>query len=344
MNKKLVLNALALALAPILGASASSQTLTITTFTGPWEIAERTCFVEPFEQKTGVRVVVDPGVSLVTLTKLRQGKTSTGIDVAWMNGGDSERAWSEGLLEPIDLKNIPNASYVADQAIYKINDQVYAVSTGYFALTLLYNTEKVSTPPDSWWDMWDAQYANRVFSLGPAGSLFTPFMMHLNNELGGNNTDFTPVIDRFSQLKAATYYSSTGAIQSAIQSGEVVLGAYYSNTAWSLVDEGVPVAVAQLKEGVPAADQRLHIVKGTPNKALAEQFINYALSPEALNCIAEEMYVGPPLLKPELSERAQERMPWGKDGSLDDLFIPDWNSVNDLRQSLTNLWNRKVIK
>lgn len=86
MNKKLLLSTLALALVPVLEVSASSQTLTITTFTGPWEIAERKCFVEPFEQKTGARVVVDPGVSLVTLTKLRQGKASTGIDVVWMNG------------------------------------------------------------------------------------------------------------------------------------------------------------------------------------------------------------------------------------------------------------------
>jgi len=168
-------------------------------------------------------------------------------------------------------------------------------------------------------------------------------MMLLNNELGGDNSDFQPVVDKFSDLDAATYYSSTGTIQPAIQTGEVIIGAYYSNTAWALIDEGVPVAVAQPKEGLPAADQRLHIVKGTKNRELAEQFVNYALSEEALNCIAEEMYVGPPLLEPDLSEKAKARMPWGYEGSIDDLFMPDWNEVNEVRQPLTRLWNRKVV-
>lgn len=339
MLKKII--GFAMLSAPFVYAQAQ-PTLTITTFTGPWEVAERTCFVEPFEKATGARVLVEPGVSSVTLTRLRQGAGSA-IDIAWMNGGDSEKAWFEGLLEPIELQQIPNAKNVSDKAIYKIDDDIYAVSTGYFALTLLYNTDELSAAPNSWWDLWDEQYQQKVFSLGPAGSLFTPMMMLLNNELGGDNSDFQPVVDKFSDLDAATYYSSTGTIQPAIQTGEVIIGAYYSNTAWALIDEGVPVAVAQPKEGLPAADQRLHIVKGTKNRELAEQFVNYALSEEALNCIAEEMYVGPPLLEPDLSEKAKARMPWGYEGSIDDLFMPDWNEVNEVRQPLTRLWNRKVV-
>ncbi|MBP6018404.1 MAG: ABC transporter substrate-binding protein [Burkholderiaceae bacterium] len=326
------------------GAAHAQGSITVTTFTGPWEIAERECFIDPFVKQTGAKVIIEPGVSSVTLMKLRQGKGSAGVDVAWMNGGDSERAWDEGLLDPIDPTKMSNIKNLSDRAVYKIGEQIYALSTGYFALTLLYNTELIDVPPDSWWSLWDSKYAGKVFSLGPAGSLFTPMMMHLNGVLGGSNSDFSPIVDKFSTLKAAIYYSSSGSLQPAIQSGEVVLGAYYSNTAWTLIDEGVPVAVANPKEGLPAADQRLHLVKNSPNKVLAEQFIDYSLSETALNCIAEKMYVGPPLITPTLSARAKERMPWGLNGSIEDLYIPDWNEVNSIRQSVTNLWNRRVVQ
>lgn len=340
---KIGLIAAALILGTSLGSVHAQETLTVTTFTGPWEIAERKCFIDPFMKETGVRVIVEPGVSSVTLARLRQSQGAGDIDVVWMNGGDSERAWEGGLLDPIEPQQTPNIENLLKRAIYRMEDEIYAVGTGYFALTLLYNKDAVETPPDSWWSMWDEEYAGKVFSLGPAGSLFTPLMMHLNHLLGGTSSNFSPVINKFADLDATIYYSSTGSVQSAIQSGEVVLGAYYSNTAWTLIDEGVPVAVAKPKEGLPAADQRLHLVKNSPNKRRAEEFINYALSEAALNCIAEEMYVGPPLKKPTLSERAQERMPWGRSGSIDDLFIPDWTEVNSIRQSITNLWNRRVV-
>ena len=325
------------------GLAHANDTLTVTTFTGPWEIAERACFIEPFSELTGTQVNVEPGVSSVTLTKLRQGGKASGIDVAWMNGGDSERAWQEGLLSPIEVDKTPNLANISDRAVYKIEEQIYAVGTGYFALTLLYNKEQISTPPDSWWALWDKDYSDRAFSLGPAGSLFIPMLMLLTDELGGTNQDFSPVINRFADLNPAIYYSSTGVVQSAIQSGEVALGAYYSNTAWTLIDADVPVRISTPKEGLPAADQRLHIVESSSNKELAQQFINYSLSETALNCIAEQMYVGPPLLKPTLSDRARERMPWGPEGSLNDLYIPDWLEVNEVRQTVTNQWNRRVV-
>ena len=35
-------------------------------------------------------------------------------------------------------------------------------------------------------------------------------------------------------------------------------------------------------------------------------------------------------------------MPWGADGSVKSLAIPDWNAVNAKRQALTDVWNRQV--
>lgn len=344
MMNRSALQAATIVAAAFTGPAAAQESITITSFTGPWETTARECFVEPFTAKTGIKVLMEPGVSSVTFAKLRQQKGAPAIDVAWMNGGDSENAWDEGLLDAIEPDKLSNLGKISDRGVYRTGDAIYAVSTGYFALTIVYNTEKVATPPQSWWDLWKEEYAGRVFSLGPAGTLFAPLLMHLNDELGGTSDDFTPIIDKFAQLDVSTYYSSSGAIQAAIYSGDAIIGSYYTNTAWTLVDQGLPIAVANPKEGLPAADQRLHLVHGSPNKAAAEKFIDFSLGEEPLICMAERMSVGPPLKSVTLGEDVEKRMPWGAGGSVDDLVIPDWRKVNEVRQQITDLWNRRVVE
>jgi putative spermidine/putrescine transport system substrate-binding protein len=35
-------------------------------------------------------------------------------------------------------------------------------------------------------------------------------------------------------------------------------------------------------------------------------------------------------------------MPWGANGSVKNLAIPDWDAINAKRQALTEVWNRQV--
>lgn len=342
--RKTIFYATSIVTALLSGHAIAQEKITITTFTGPWETTARECFVEPFIAETGIDVVVEPGVSSVTYTKLRQQRDSPEIDVAWMNGGDSENAWDEGLLSEIKPEKIANIGNLSERSVYRVDGSIYAVSTGYFALTIVYNTEKVASEPQSWWDLWRDEYSGRVFSLGPTGTLFTPLLMHLNSELGGDDSEFNPVINKFAELDVSTYYSSSGAIQAAIHSGDAIIGSFYTNTAWTLVDEGFPIGVANPKEGLPAADQRLHLVQGSKNKEAAEQFINFSLGEQPLVCMAEKMLVGPPLKSVRLNKEAEKRMPWGVGGTVEDLVIPDWRKVNEVRNRIRSLWNRRVVE
>ncbi len=336
-----------LAAALVIGAPRAAEAqerITVTAYTGPWEIAQRACFMEPFTKATGIEVVVETGTASVTFTKLRQQKGSPAIDVAWVDAGYSEMAWDEGLTDPIEPTATPNLAGLDTAAVYRAKDgKIYAVGTGFFSYALVFDPKIVKPAPNSWFDLWKPEYANRVYAPAPAQAMFAPLLMHLNKFLGGDNSNFNPVIQKFKELKPSSYYESSGVVQASIQSGEAIFGIYYPNTAWQLADQGVSIATATPKEGLPASDIRLHLVKGSKNKAAAEKFINFALQPEALNCLAEKIFVGPPLKSPTLSEKAKQRMPWGASGSLKDLSIPDWREVNAKRQDVVNLWNRQVL-
>lgn len=336
--------AIAVAGAMIASPSQAQDSLTVTAYSGPWELAMRKCFFEPFTAATGTQIVVETGTASVTFAKMRQQKGNPSIDVAWVDAGYSEQAWQEDLTEAIDPAKVPNVANISSAAVYKTEDgKIYGVGTGYFSYTLTYDPKIVDPAPTSWFDLWNPAYENRVYSPAPAQSLFTPLLMHLNKSLGGDNSNFDPIISKFSELKPSSYYEASGVMNVTIQSGEVVLGIYYPNTAAQLADQGVSIATATPKEGIVASDIRMHLVKGTPKQELAERFMNFLLQPEHLTCIAEEIYLGPPLDNAKLSEKAANRMPWGANGSISDLVLSDWDEVNAKRQELRDLWMRRVV-
>lgn len=343
MKARLITGVAALSLGFAAAANAQER-ITVTVYSGVWGSSQQECILDPFAKATGVIAVPEVGISTVTMTKMIQQKDNPSIDIAWMDGGVSELAWDAGVLDAIDLGKIPNSKGLVDQAMIKSKDgKVFALNTGYYAFGILYNTKEVKEKPTSWWDLWKPEYANRVVSPAPAQAPFPGYFLHLNKLLGGSVQNIDPGIEKFRTLKASSYYTATGAIQAAVQSGEILMGAFYTNATWSLADQGMPVAAASPKEGLPTGDIRAHLVKGTKNKANAERFLNFAVSADALNCLAEKLYVGPPLKTPKLSEKAAARMPWGPGGSVANLIIPDWNEVNLRKSEIIDAWNRRVV-
>lgn len=323
----------------------AQQRITVTVYSGVWGASQQECILDPFTKATGITAVPEPGISTVTVTKLKQSAPNPTIDVAWVDGGVSELGYAEGVFDVIDTAKVPNLSGLEPRAAIKSPDgKVFALNTGYYGFGIFYNTKEIKEAPTSWWDLWDPKYANRVMSPAPAQAPFPGYFLHLNKLLGGSPSNFKPGIDKFKTLKVASYYTATGAIQSAIQSGEVLLGAFYVNATWGLADKDMPIAAVSPKEGATTGDIRVHIAKGTKNLENAYKFINFAVSPDALNCLAEKLYVGPPLKTPTLPQKIADRMPWGKGGNVSQLVIPDWNEVNNRKAELLDTWNREVVK
>jgi putative spermidine/putrescine transport system substrate-binding protein len=325
------------------GASAEEK-IVVTVYSGIWGSSQGACILEPFSKATGITAVPEPAISSVAITKLMQQRASPEIDVTWLDGGPSEQAWGEGIIDAIDPAAVPNIKVLSDKGIYKTKEgQIYGLGTGYYATGMFYNTKEVKEAPTSWLDLWKPEYANRTIFMSPALANFVPTFLHINKLLGGSPSNIDPAIEKFKTLKVSSYYDSTGTVQASIQSGEAIMGAHYINAIWAVNDQNVPVIPVVPKEGVPAGDIRVHLVKGTKHKEAALKFINFAVSEEALNCLAERLYIGPPLKATKLSDKAKQRMPWGPTGSIDNLVVPDWNVVNAERAKIIEQWNRRVV-
>lgn len=325
------------------GAAHAQQRLTVATYGGNWGEAQKACILDPFAKASGVQVIQETSVSTVTYNKLKQQKGNPAIDIAWIDGGISELAAADGVVAAIDAAKVPNVAGLIPEAVYKRKDgRIYALSTGFYALGIAYNSKELKSAPQSWWDLWKPEYAGKLTLPSPVNAAGIPLFSHLIQLTGGTAENPKAAVDKLKALKVSSFYDASGVAQAALQSGEAIAAAYYNTAAWGIADKGVPIVFVVPKEGAPANDIRVHIAEGTKNLDAALKFVNYTVGQEAMNCLATKLYVGPPTKSPTLTEQAKARMPWGPTGSVKNLAIPDWNAINAKRQALTDIWNRQV--
>ncbi len=323
----------------------AQESITVATYGGPAGDATKTCFFDKFTQQTGIRVIPEPGGSGVTLAKLEQQRSNPTIDVAFMDGGISELADAAGVLAPIDPAKVPNMQGYLAKGIYKnAKGEVYSLSSGFYSIAITYNTRSVKTPPTSWNDLWKKEYAGAVTFPSPDNAMGLPFFMAISKTYGTGYDDVPAAVAKLKDLKVSSYFKTSGAGQNLFQSGEAIIGAMYRHTSYIMADQGLPIASVVPAEGAVAGDIRIHLVKGTKKHEAAEKLINVAASREALECMAEFSFYGPPLKEFKLSDKTNERMPWGPTGNADNLVTFDWAMLNARRADLLVVFNRDVAR
>jgi putative spermidine/putrescine transport system substrate-binding protein len=331
----------------VMAATQTSQAanLTVATYGGEWGDAIRDCITTPFTKASGNTVTPEPGVSGVTLSKLKQQAGNPTIDVAWLDGGVSELAAEAGVVASLEPAQIPGLNKIIPQGLYRTADgKVYAVSTGYYALGLVYNSKEVAKPPTSWNDLWLPKYAGTVTVPSPSNAMGIPFLMAINAQAGGKPDDMSKGFEKLKSMKAFAYFESSGNATNSFQSGETTIGAHYASAAWSMAGKKLPIAYAVPKEGALGGDIRLHLVRGTKNADAARAFIDFAIAPAQASCMSNKLYIGPATEGVPLSGEAKSRMPWGANGSIKNLVITDWHAVNAQRTAITDQWNRTLAR
>lgn len=324
--------------------TAAAKPLTVAVYGGQWGAAIESCILEKFTAETGITTVSEPGSSLVTMAKLKQQVGAPSIDVAWMDAGISELAQKDNLVTSISPNAVPDINKLVPPAVHKDNKgDIFALSTGFYAVGIVYNTNRVKPVPTSWFDLWKPEYAGKVTIPSPSNAGGIPLFITIAQAAGGSLDNMEPGIERLRELKTALYWDTAGAADNALQAGEAVIGALNSANVWAMSDNGLPISYAVPQEGIPAGDIRIHVVKGSPHIEAATKLAAFAVRREASECLAERLYVGPVHSEAKLSDKARERMPWGANGSVNELIFMNWPAVNERRQELTNLWNERIL-
>ncbi len=292
--------ALAAALLVPSAAAYAQEELVVSAFGGGWERAMRTTVVEPFEKKFNVRVTVAvPGVSSAILARLRAEKGNPSMDAVIIGGGLEAVAASEGLMETLNLDNIPNFQDLLPEAVGPAN---YGPSIATSGTGIAYNSELMPTPPTSWLDFWDPDLAGKIGIMNADSNFGVAHFALVNAELGGDFDNVEPGFEKFGELMASKpiiLRNVDDSVNALTQRGASMVVMTNSRVI-QLAEEGFPVKMAYPEEGAFAWGNYIGIPVGSKNKELAEKFINFFLEPEIQRDWAMAVGYGPTNSKTEL--------------------------------------------
>lgn len=318
------------------------QEISIAIFGGEWGNTIKEHIIKPFEKETGIRVKIIEGNSTTTFSRLLQEKGSPTIDLALMDSGISELSYEKGLVENIDKSKLKESNDFLPEALHSSGEEVFGVALGYWGLGIVYNKDMIKNPPQSWKDLWNDEYQGKLTVPTPATTGGLPLLMQISEIEGDAKGNAEKGIGKMKELEVVAYFDGSGTATNLYQSGEASVGAHYGGPAYAMKDQGLPIEFVIPEEGVLGAGSFWHVVKGTKKSEQVYSFLNYATTKGAQEGIAKDLYLAPVHKEVELDEKTLERMPYGKDGSLKDLNMPDYNLINQNRDKLNELWNREI--
>jgi spermidine/putrescine-binding protein len=252
-----------------------------------------------------------------------------------------KQAKNEDLLETIDYDQLSHVGDLYDSA--KDEDQNW-VSLMYSGTAIAYNPNEVSEPPTSWHDIWDPQYQGRLALPDISGTSGQQFLIAAARLNGGSLEDVDPGFTAIEQLKphVVTYYTQADQIVSLLERGDIVIAPWYIDRVGAAAANGVPVALAFPEEGAIGIIPTVSIPKGSPNKELAQQYIDILLSPEGQTCFAERQFAGPTNKTVELPPEIAQFVPYKE--SVEQMYFPDTAYVARVLPEWTDRWNREIAR
>lgn len=321
-------------------ASAQSNELTVTLPGGTLEKVLRKSWIEPFERKYNAKAIVTTGLTMENLAKLRAQKGNPQVDVVGFDPPGAIPAANEGLLEQLDPERIPN---MKDHYPWAIQKDRYYVTQWLSNQVLAYNTKFIKEPPKSWADLWKPEYKGKVLLPDISTSHGVFFISIISKMQTGSDLYNTEAA--FARLKALrpnvlTFWTSHDQVAQLLNSGEVWLVPWTSDRALTQVAAKAPVGVTVPKEGAIYFTSHLGMARGTKNKALAEKYIDVAISAEAQLMNAQEAFLGPANAKVKLDGYLAKNLAYGE--QLKALVAPDWGKLDQMRDGWTERWNREI--
>ena len=252
--------------------------------------------ITQFEQKFGAKVKYDTYESNEALyAKLQPG--NPGYDLAFPGDYMVKTMTSEGLLEELNLDNIPNKKHVDSKFINPPYDpgNKYSLPYQWGTMGIGYNIKAIGSEIDTWAAMFEPKFAGKTAWLDDMRYTLGAILIYLGYDPNTTNpSEINKARDFLIKNKQAIAAFAPDTGQVLLDQGEVDLTYEWSGDIFQVMEENPNIRYAIPKEGTIVWTDSLVIPKGAPNKELAEKFINFILEPEVGAKISNFIHYGSP--------------------------------------------------
>lgn len=248
--------------------------------------------LKSFEKETGYKVnYVTFDSNEAMYTKIKQGGTT--YDIAIPSEYMIDKMKSEKLLNPLDHSKIKGLSNIDPKFLNQPFDADNTYSIPYFwgTLGIIYNDQKVKTPPQHWQDLWSPDYRDNLMLIDGAREIIGLALNEQGNSV--NSKDMGQLYKASTHLKSLTPNVKAIVADEMKQymiNNEAAAAVSFSGEASEMVDNNDHLHYVVPSEGSNLWFDNIVIPKTAKNFNAAYAFINFMLRPENASKNAE--YVG----------------------------------------------------
>lgn len=298
----------------------------------------------PFERKFGVKVVYVTGTMAANFARAQAWKGRPEGDVIWTNDLTHVTGKKLGLYEKLDLRRITALRDVYEAAR---DAEGVGVMQGFQAEGLEYNTkvfrERNLAAPTSWWDLWRPEFKGRV-GLYAGTNAYTQYLIPTIARIaGGGERNTDTAFAKFRELgpSAPTFAVAPAELDNLLKQGEVWITYNGSSRVYELAAAGFPVDFVYPKEGAVVFGNWFDVLKGAPHPELAQELVNYLISPEAQELFAKHVFFGPVHKRTRLDADTAKRVPHTPD-QLARLVKLDYVAMNEQLPAWVERFNKEI--
>lgn len=301
MNQRSTVASLALA-ALIGGAAAAGQAaardLTVVSWGGAYQDAQRQVYFEPFKKATGTSLLEDSYNGGLAKIKSMVDTDTVTWDVVQVEAPELVRGCEEGLFETIEWGSVGGKDSFIPSAVSECG-----VGTIVWSVVLAYDGDRLKDGPKSWADLFDVEKFPGKRALRK-GAKFTLEIALLADGVSADQVYdalATPEgVDRafkkLDTIKPHIQWWEAGAQPPEwLAAGDVIMTSAYNGRITAANKEGKNFRIVWDNQ-IYAVDSWV-VVKGSPKKAEAFEFIAFASKPENQKNLAPVIPYGPTHVK-----------------------------------------------
>jgi putative spermidine/putrescine transport system substrate-binding protein len=260
-----------------------------------WEGYADKSYADDFTKQTGCKVnAVPAGSSDEMFTKFRSGGGGQ-YDLVSPSGDASLRLIKSKAVAPLDKSKLENFKDLAPQlqspSFNTVDGQNYGLSFMWGANVLIYNKDKIKTPPTSWADLYDAKYKGQI-------TVPDNYIQIADVALQFEGASDPYAIDQstLDKVKAKLkeqrplvrkYWVLASDFEGLFKSGDAVIGAGWPLMTNDLRKAGMNVGEVLPKEGVTGWSDSWMIAAKAKHPVCAYKWMNYVTSPDVQKKVAD---------------------------------------------------------
>ncbi len=307
--------------------------------------------IDKFEDETGIKVVYETyDTNELMLAKLES--EASNYDIIFPSDYIIQELLRKDMLLEIDFSNIPNFEYIDDRFKNLDYDPDNRYSVPYFwgTLGIMYNSDIVKEPIDSWDILWDEKYAGKILMLDSIRDTVGVALKKLGYSLNTKDEEKVREAGRLLiEQKPLVNGYYVDEIKDMMLNGDALIALNWSGAAMDIYWEEVEnIQYIVPKEGTNVWFDCMVIPKTSKNKEAAERFMNFLLDPK--NAYQNTEYVGYATPNKEVVDMIREQSPeivempafWPSDEILErcEIFV----DLDDALAIYNEVWTQLQVK